>query len=97
MKIHIFLAAAIMAATPALAEPAQRGAQPADIAAALAVLQEQRNAALDQVVELRVALASAQRDLAAAHKEIESLKSKPAPEDGKPGADQSPRPSSKAP
>ena len=97
MKIRILAAAVMLAATPALAEPAQRGAQPADIAAALTVLQEQRNAALDQVVELRVALASAHRDLTAVRKEIESLKSKPAPEAGQSGADRSPEPQGKAP
>lgn len=77
--LSLFLTGQVLAQTPpGVSSPAP---DPAFVQNAIAALQQQRNAALDQVAEARAQLAVAQGQLASAKKELEELKAKSAPKE----------------
>ena len=76
MKFHLIIFAALLVG-PALAEDAHQPTFEEITTTAndeIAALQQQRNSALDQSVQLRTQMVKTERDLAKARQEIEALR-----------------------
>ena len=91
MKFHLIILAALLFAGSALAEDAHPPTVEEITATAndtIAALQQQRNSALDQFVQLRTQMVKTERDLVKARQEIEALRRAASERDKPAGAQQ---------